>query len=115
MIVFEKVRAVCQQMPEYRAIIKTLIPSPRSRDFFDIYMLLNKFPVDICDENNVKILKAIFEIKKVPFELLKKINEHREYHRADFDSLQATVRPSLKLEEFDYYFDYVVEKFRKVT
>jgi len=115
MIVFEKVRAICQQMPEYRAIIKTIRPSPRARDFFDIYMLLDKFPVDIYDENNVKLLRAIFEIKKVPFELLKKIDEHREYHRADFSSLQATVRPSLQLKEFDYYFDYVVEMFGKVT
>jgi hypothetical protein len=78
-------------------------------------MLLEKFPFDIYDGNNVRLLKDIFEIKKVPLELLYRIDGYREYHRADFDSLQATVRPSLKLEEFDYYFDYVVEKFRKVT
>ena len=114
MIVFEKVRAICQQMPEYRAIIETMRPAPRARDFFDIYMLLNKFPFDIYEESNVNLLRAIFEIKKVPFGLLSKIDGYREYHRADFSSLQATVRPSLKLEEFDYYFDYVVERFGRV-
>lgn len=115
MMVFEKVRAICQQMKEYQAIVKTKSPTPRARDFYDIYILLGQFPFDINDESNIKLLRTTFEIKKVPFELLKKMNEYREYHRTDYSSLQATVRPDVKLEGFDYYFDYVVERFGKLA
>lgn len=115
MIVFEKVRAICQQMPEYKNIIQTMTSAPRAKDFFDIYIILDKFPFDILDEGNISLLKTIFEIKKVPFSFLGRIHEYREYHRLGFDSLRATVRSGLTLKEFDYYFDYVVERFGNLT
>jgi len=57
MLVIEKIRAICQQMLEYKEIVKTLKPSPRPRDFFDIYLLMNRFSVNLKDENNIGLLK----------------------------------------------------------
>lgn len=37
MLAFEKLRAICQQMPEYSTIVKNPGQSARARDFFDIY------------------------------------------------------------------------------
>ncbi len=115
MIVFEKVRAICQQMPEYKKIITTIRQTPRARDFFDIYMLLSRFTVDLYSEDSIGLLKTIFEIKKVPLELLHDIHKHRDYHRLDFDSLRDTVRGRSELKAFDFYFDYVVDKFGGIT
>lgn len=113
MIVFEKVRAICQQMPEYEEIIPVK-RSPRARDFFDICLLLDRFPFKINTPENIDLLKKIFEIKRVPFSFLNKIGSQREYHRIDYDSLKDTVRPGIELKDFDYYFDYVVRSFNEV-
>jgi len=114
MIVFEKIRAICQQMPEYEEIIKSKNSSPRSADFFDIYYLMERFRIDIlCDENR-KMLKEIFEIKQVPTDFIMKIKDYREFHRQGFDSLKDTVRPGKEIREFDFYFDYVIDKFDKI-
>ena len=115
MIVFEKVRAICQQMPEYKNIVKTMRSAPRARDFCDIYMLLTRFPFDIYSEDSVKLLRGIFETKKVPLELLQSIHNYREYHRLDFDSLKDTVRGRSELKSFDFYFDYIIGQFGGIT
>jgi hypothetical protein len=115
MIVFEKLRAICQQMQEYKDIIDTIRPAPRARDFFDIYMLLDKFPFDVTDDKNIELLKIVFETKKVPLKLIQNIREYREFHRLDFPSLKATVRPGFPLKEFDFYFDYVLQTFEKLS
>jgi len=40
MIVCEKIRAICQQMLEYRQVVRKQYGAARARDFFDIYVLL---------------------------------------------------------------------------
>src|ERR1022692_3426816 len=45
MMVAEKLRAICQQMPEYSTIRKH--PTPRARDFLDIYALVDHFGMDM--------------------------------------------------------------------
>ncbi len=37
LIVAEKIRAICQQMPEYRRRVRSPGGRPRARDFFDIF------------------------------------------------------------------------------
>lgn len=110
MIVIEKIRAIFQQMPEYAEIVTQPSPSPRARDFFDIYTLLEHFKTDLTSSENIDLLKNIFAAKKVPIEFIGKIHKYREYHRPDFIAVKDTVKTSIELRDFDFYFDYVTQK-----
>lgn len=106
MLVIEKMRAICQQMPEYHYGTK----SPRAKDFFDIYILMEFCKIDLLQKVNLELFKLIFEIKDVPLTLIEKIPEYREFHAKDFVSVPATIYSGFDLKDFDFYFDYVVEK-----
>lgn len=114
MIVYEKLRAICQQQEEYKKYVNVKT-TPRPRDFFDIYTILEAkhiFPTikkEIYKKEYLNDLKEIFHIKMVPLHLLKNIKNYREYHRSEFASVKDTVDPKIKLESFDFYFDYVLE------
>jgi len=110
MILFEKLRAICQQMPEYSDIVTEPTRRARARDFFDIYNILESFSIDMTESQNLEILKSIFEAKKVPLYLIGLISKYREYHRPDFEVVRNTVNPNHELKDHDYYFDYVVNK-----
>lgn len=115
MIVFEKIRAICQQMPEYAQVVNSPSQSARARDFFDIYTILEHFKgIDFRTKGNADLLKNIFAAKRVPLNLIGKIKDYKEYHRPDFVSVKDTVQPSFDLREFDYYFDYVVDRCREL-
>ena len=74
MIVCEKLRAICQQMPEYGPIIKRdRGGSARARDFVDIFVLMNALQLDLTADKAVQILKSMFEVKKVPLLFLGKV------------------------------------------
>ncbi len=109
MIVIEKLRAICQQMPEYAETVKSLSRSARARDFFDIYMIAEHFKIYLTTSQNIELINNIFNAKKVPVALIGKIADYREYHRPDFTSVQSTVRADTDLKDFDFYFDYVLE------
>jgi len=109
MIVFEKLRAICQQMPEYIQSIGKSYQTARARDFFDIYVVIKHFKIDIKSKDNIMLLKEIFNKKEVPLELIAKIKNYREYHREDFAVIRDTVTPEAKLRDFDFYFDFVVK------
>lgn len=112
MIVFEKIRAICQQMPEYKEIMQSS-SSPRPRDFYDIYMIISQLDpdIDITTDENIEMLRNFFEIKKVPFELLLRIQEPtvREFHAAAFSTVEDTVKDKEALKPFAFYYDYVVD------
>lgn len=110
MIVFEKIRAICQQMAEYGEIVKNPTRSSRARDFYDVYLVLENFKIDLVSTENIDLLKCIFQAKRVPLTFIGKIPEYREYHRADFVAVRDTVKSQVKLREYDFYFDYVVAK-----
>lgn len=114
LIAFEKLRAICQQMPEYGAIVKSRSQSARAKDFFDIYVVCEHFGIDFSAPRNKRLVEAIFRAKRVPLELIPRILEHREYHRQGFASLRDTVRRTTELREFDFYFDYVVRRCREL-
>lgn len=107
MIVFEKLRAICQQMPEYTP---NTTPVARARDFFDIHTVMEHFDMKAIASPTSPLLRNIFEAKKVPLALIGRIGQYREYHRPDFASVQATVKPNRRLKDFDFYFDYVVDR-----
>jgi hypothetical protein len=110
MIVCEKLRAICQQMPEYLAIVKSSSGSARARDFFDIYTTMEFFNIDLTTPEILELLKNMFAIKKVPMVLLAKIPDYRDYHKQDFPAVENTVIPGTELKDFDFYFDYLIEK-----
>lgn len=106
MIAIEKLRALCQQMPEYPL---NRIPSARARDFFDIHLIITVTGTVLSSAENRDLLKNIFSAKEVPVGLLKLIANQREFHRPDWDSVRLSVAHGV-LESFDFYFDFVLEQ-----
>ncbi|HTH76790.1 MAG TPA: nucleotidyl transferase AbiEii/AbiGii toxin family protein [Trinickia sp.] len=110
MIVCEKLRAICQQMPEYGPIIKRdRAGTARPKDFVDILVLTKALDLDLTGEHMQRTLTAMFDVKKVPLALLGQIRRSYEFHRAGFSSVADTVSPDFDLKEFDFYFNYVLD------
>lgn len=109
MIATEKLRAICQQMPEYP---KRRNPTPRARDFYDIEVIVNYGGVDLVAADSLILVQRVFETKEVPMRLLLRIGDYREFHRQDWPAVQNAVR--VKLREFDYYFDFVLGQARQI-
>ncbi len=107
MLIIEKLRAICQQMPDYGKIISNPSQSARARDFFDIYVLIEHFKPDLNSDININLFKKIFAAKSVPLHFLKDIDQHKDYHESDFPSVQSTIKPDYNLEEYEFYFEYV--------
>jgi predicted nucleotidyltransferase component of viral defense system len=108
MLVCEKIRAICQQMPEYGEIVRSSSQTARARDFYDIYLLIERYRIDLTSEGNIHLLKNIFAAKRVPLSLIAKVCDTKEFHRDDFTAVKATVGDNAALKDFDFYFDYVV-------
>lgn len=111
MIVFEKLRAICQQNEEYDAIIRTN-RRPRGRDFYDIHLLMEQFEIDPTTQENIDLISHIFAAKRVPLDFIQKIRNYKDYHRENFEaSLKDTLTRDDDLKEFDFYFSFVLETF----
>lgn len=102
MIAVEKLRAICQQMPEY-ALRQG---RPRARDFYDIHLVLSQASIDLATGENLELIQSIFSAKQVPVPLLARIDSQREFHRPDWPAVEASLPAAA--ETFDYYFDFVV-------
>ncbi len=113
LLVFEKLRAICQQTPEYREIVKSHPASGRARDFYDIYTICENFDIDVNSLQSKEIIKSVFEAKRVPITLIRKIRDYKDLHAQDFSQVLATVSPSERetMNTFDFYFDYVLSLF----
>lgn len=115
MLVCEKLRAVCQQMPEYAAVVHRGRPSSaRARDFVDIHSIVGSLSVDMTLPENKGLLAPIFDAKRVPLELLDQLPKHRDFHRGDFPAVEATLKPGVVAENFDFYFDFVLDLIEKL-
>ena len=117
MIVCEKLRAICQQMPGYGQVIQRSKPgTQRARDFVDIEALVKKFDLDITSESATFMLSEIFQAKHVPLSYLGEINSGavREFHGLGFPAVVATMRPGVEIMAFDYYFDFVTAEVSKL-
>lgn len=108
MIAAEKLRAICQQMPVYVVVVKSH-SAARARDFVDIHTVCQRLGVDVRSRQFQEVLMDMFQIKRVPLELIGKIKETRSFHSDDFISVRDTVKPGIQLEKFDFYFDFVVD------
>jgi predicted nucleotidyltransferase component of viral defense system len=113
MVVAEKVRAICQQMPEYVRQLRKRA-TPRGRDFLDIHTVTEYFKVDFGSSAFHETVRKVFNAKRVEPRLISQIadEETRDFHRPDFISIAATVRPDFALQDYDFYFDYVAAKCR---
>jgi len=63
MLVAEKLRAICQQMPEYTNVLKKH-RSPRGRDFLDIHTVAEYFKVDFGSSGFQQTVKKVFQAKQ---------------------------------------------------
>ncbi len=116
MIVLEKLRSICQQMEEYAPIVKRSggTRRPRPKDFYDIHVLTQRFPIDLFDSDSLRLLRNVFDAKRVPLALIHKIVDYRNFHTSDYQSLVDTVIHTDKLKPFDFYFDFVVDIAQKL-
>ena len=81
---------------------------PRARDFFDIYTVVTKTGFRFDAPEILDLTKLVFAAKEVPLPLLGKIRDQREFHRVDWPSVRGAV--AAPLEEFDYYFEFVLRE-----
>ena len=109
MLAIEKIRAICQQMPEYPI---RAAKTARARDFYDIYVIIEESKINLSDRENLELVRQIFAAKEVPVELMGLTEKYREFHQQDWPSVEATA--DQKLEPFDFYFDYVLSVLKKL-
>jgi predicted nucleotidyltransferase component of viral defense system len=107
MMAFEKLRAICQQMPEYAL---RSYRTARARDFYDVHTIVTQGKVKLVTPGNAALLQQIFAAKDVPVAFLDKIVEQREFHRQDWAAVVNSVSGELK--DFDFYFDFVLDLVR---
>ena len=113
MIVLEKLRALCQSIPEYKDIIPTARPKGRARDFYDIWNLCQNFSIDFTSKENKILLREIFAAKKVPVEFLKLLPEYKEFQKQNWSSVEDTL--SADNQGFDFYYDFVMSAVDEIT
>jgi hypothetical protein len=108
MFVAEKLRAICQQMPEYGDIVHRSRPSTsRARDFVDIYVIANLYGVEVGKPEFQQTLINTFAAKKVPLDYLGRVKDSHGHHKPDFASVEATVQAGYALRDFEFYFSFV--------
>lgn len=104
MILIEKVRALCQTMDKYKDIVNSARPKERARDLYDIWMITQHFTqLNLTDD----LFRNIFGAKRVPLSFLKDFEDLRERNRANWDVVKQTINSDQKLQDYDYYFDFV--------
>lgn len=111
LILFEKLRALCQHTNEYDEIVRRSRSSGhgRARDFFDIHSILENIPdLDVYGEESLSMLRNVFAAKRVPLMLLTLIPNYRAAHEENFQSLKATIGANQGLDNFNVYYEYVM-------
>lgn len=103
LLLLEKVRAICQQHPDY----PHKEPDQRSRDYYDVERLWNKVLTDGNEEEFLndcaKHLREVFDAKEVNLDLLEKIFNPTfvELQKSGWTAVEQTVKGDLG--KFDYY------------
>lgn len=109
MIALEKLRAICQQIDD--SVLPTNKRS-RARDFYDLHEILARREFDLAAEENLDLARAIFEAKRVPLSMIPRIPESYDLHEAGWPAVRDTIVGHV--EDFDYYFDFVVRESKKL-
>jgi len=82
---------------------------------FDIHETVRRFHIDPLTTENMEVAKNMFQAKRVPLEMLRRLEEERDFHRQDWDAVRDTVDPSVRLREFEFYFEFVADLCRKLA
>lgn len=94
MIVFEKLRAICQQLPEYAAILPSHTPRARARDFYDMWLIMDERKIDPSTAENLDLIRYNYwgawlgrqEVKRV-HPIMQKERGHSD--RSDLTGLRS--------------------------
>lgn len=117
MIVYEKMRALCQQLPGYQFASTHKV---RARDLYDIYTAIQKSEMlslkdEVVDPNNIHIAYEMFKAKEVSVNLIPELIGHKEYMRQNFEDNVITQIPDPKsIPEFDFLFEFNFELMMEV-
>lgn len=110
MIAVEKLRSICQQMPEYEHCTKR---KARSRDFYDIHAAVTEAGVNLPSTAGHELIRAVFAAKAVPLRLLSLIEQDVSFHEGDWDDVTNTL-PADRPAEFSFYSDFVIRIVRQL-
>jgi predicted nucleotidyltransferase component of viral defense system len=107
MLVYEKIRASCQQLEDYKLVGN----KTRARDLYDIYKILTNtrqasLREAVLNQDNFYILENIFRAKDVPLELMLKLDSKKSDLAEDYKTKVIPQIASIETEEFDYIFFY---------
>jgi hypothetical protein len=107
LMVAEKLRAICQQLPEYKHIGAER-RRPRARDIFDIRKLVEKKNLNLpAVPDQREMVRHVFEAKEVPLEYLVRVEELRDFFLPDWADVVVTVGKGVDATEFTEYFNFV--------
>ena len=115
MLVYEKIRASCQQLEDYKLVGN----KTRARDLYDIYKILTNpkqanLREAVLDQDNFYILENIFKAKDVPLELMLKLDSKESDLAEDYKTKVIPQIVSSETEDFDYIFFYNKDLFEKL-
>jgi len=117
LIIFEKLRALAQKLPEYYSDVlkqdklRGEDDRARARDFYDIYQIMEHCAFDANTLESKKTLQAVFDAKRVPKTYLRKIRTMEEIHRQGYQAVRDTIIDKSKDKGFDFYFEYFLKNF----
>lgn len=102
LLVLEKLRAICQQHPEY----SFRSSKNRARDFYDIYELTSQAGGEFADSCSQHIEK-VFAAKEVPLGFLSALWDESfiDEQRRGFDEVKDTV--SSRIHDFNVYLEHL--------
>lgn len=100
MIVYEKLRAICQQMEDYEYVAN---PTPRPRDFVDICSILDTGQNEVVAQRD--LLAQVFKAKDVPVSFLEAIGTVYSFHESGWQKVADELGYDTG---FRSYFDRVV-------
>lgn len=106
LIAAEKLRALCQQHPEYP---HNSNQAARPRDFVDLVALIQDGAVNLRSEENLELIRAVFEAKEAELGLLPRIQECRELHEGQWEAARDSMAAEAP-QDFGYYFDLVMRE-----
>ena len=114
MIVYEKLRAICQKLPEYEYAQEPI--KARPKDFYDIYMIMKNQPHIKFEFLKLDILKEFFNKKAVPLNLLFKI---QQYKKSVFDEgieqLEKTLHNTELIDfESEKIFEFIIDGINRI-
>jgi len=106
LIAVEKLRALCQQHPDYPHRSK---PAARPQDFVDLVTLIQEGAVNLGSGVNRDLLRAVFHAKDVDLILLPRIADCRTFHEDQWEATRSSLAAEAA-QDFAYYFDFVMRE-----